>query len=84
MLITSESSEGLTPRCDLYVTYTYNFYKLSSKRLDAICNLIALVIQLCTPVTRELCTIFSQSEACNFSCTLLNTVNLVQVFKMTS
>ena len=44
MLITSESSEGLTPRCDLYVTYTYNFYKLSSKRLDAICNLIALVI----------------------------------------
>ena len=66
MLITSESSEGLTPRCDLYVTYTYNFYKLSSKRLDAICNLIALVIQLCTPVTRELCTIFSQSEACNF------------------
>ena len=38
MLITSEGSEGLTPRCDLYVTYTYNFYKLSSKRLDTHIN----------------------------------------------
>ena len=38
MLITSESLEGLTPRCDLYVTYTYNFYKLSSKRLDTHIN----------------------------------------------
>ena len=38
MLITSEGSEGLTPRCDLYVTYTYNSYKLSSKRLDTHIN----------------------------------------------
>ena len=38
MLITSESSEGLTPRCDLYVTYTYNISKLSRKRLDAHIN----------------------------------------------
>ena len=29
MLITSESSEELTPRCDLYVTYTYNISKLN-------------------------------------------------------
>ena len=38
ILITSESSEGLTPRFDLYVTYTYNFHKLSSKRLDTHIN----------------------------------------------
>ena len=34
MFITSESSEELTPKCDLYVTYTYNISKLSSERLD--------------------------------------------------
>ena len=33
MLITFESSEELTPRCDLYVTYTYNISNSPAKDL---------------------------------------------------